>query len=146
MNRSLADIGRAIYEQRTEEYLKRSMSMENAQYLKNVVLGGIGRRPWSELRRKMVDCQANLPSYEEMLKYEKEVTYDFTEYQGGSKARLPDIVQVRTEIVLLNSYSMIVAQNLLTLQQTFDTVKSRYSGPGSNIIPPMMEAVFLSHE
>ena len=71
--------------------------MENAQYLKNVVLGGIGRRPWSELRRKMSDCQANLPSYEMMLQYEKEISYDVSEYQGGSKASLQKIIQVRMQ-------------------------------------------------
>ena len=71
------------------------MTMENAQYLKNVVLGGIGRRPWSELRRKMTECHAKLPSYDMMLQYEKMITYDIMEYQGGCRASLPSVVQVQ---------------------------------------------------
>ena len=89
-------IGKKIYEEELDNgFAKYKLTLPEAEYLKNIVWGGVGRRPWSETRRYIVRGNTDVPSYDEMLNYEKSIRYPTTEFHGGVRGSLPEIVQVR---------------------------------------------------
>ena len=93
--RFLAKIGKAIYEETIDDTTTRKkMPLPEAQYLKNCLLRGLGRRPWSELRRHILKLNAELPSHDKMYVYEESICYKLLDYHGGIRAGLLDILQV----------------------------------------------------
>ena len=72
------------------------MPVEEAEFVKNVTLDGLGRRPWGELRQRFIPRSVLLPPYNVMLEFEKTVCYKLIEYEGGWRATLSEIFQVRT--------------------------------------------------
>ena len=73
------------------------MSLEKAEFIKNILLGVVGRRKWSGLRRQFTSFRIKAPSSEEMKKYEDKISYPATLVDGGIRANLGNIVQVKCD-------------------------------------------------
>ena len=96
-NRSLAQVGKKIFEGKLDQ-AKNCMSLPVAQYTKHILLGGIGRRRWADLRRQYSPLSVKMPSYKEMRQYEQGISYatQHIDESGirGIRAKLGDIVEV----------------------------------------------------
>ena len=70
------------------------MPEAEAEYLKNVELGGVGKRVFTNVRLRLLKYGTVLPSYNNLVQYEDTIKYQIIEYMGGWRGKLPDIMQV----------------------------------------------------
>ena len=77
--------------------MSKSMSAEEAEYLRMVELGGIGRRPYTNLRLRVLTYGLNLPSYKQLVEYEKANLYPIKPFYNGWKGELPAMIEVTNQ-------------------------------------------------
>ena len=94
-NRPLGVIGGHIFRGENDKIMsKTSMSEEEAEYMRMVELGGIGKRIWTSIRIRLRKFGTILPSYNRLVEYTKPLKYPIQPFLGGWRASLKDIVKV----------------------------------------------------
>ena len=95
-NRPLAELGKDIYEGKYNQPTKADnhVTLEESEYIKNVILEGIGKRPWNELRLRFKPHSLILPTHNDLHDYEKSIRYGLIPFEGGWRATLPEILNV----------------------------------------------------
>ena len=90
-NRSLGQIGKAIYDGTIHDHNKKTVSEEEALYLKNHELK-ISDRQYTNLRLRLLKHELSLPSLMKTKVVEKDLRYKTFEFEGGVRAHLKDLV------------------------------------------------------
>ena len=70
------------------------MPPAEAEYLRAVELGGIGCRPYTNIRLRMLSYGVTMPPYNDLAAYEKEALYPALPFFNGWRAQLPTIMKV----------------------------------------------------
>jgi hypothetical protein len=97
-NRLTGQVGKSIYLGEYEEGGKReTVGEEEAEYLKNVELKGLGKRPYTDLKLRLDKYGVKLPSHNKLFAYEKEVCYPTVPFEGGLRSPLSQVVKVKSD-------------------------------------------------
>ena len=70
------------------------MSPAEADYLRLVELGGLGKRPYVDMRLRFLPYGVELPSYERLVDFENGIKYPIEPFFNGWKGHLPTMMQV----------------------------------------------------
>ena len=98
-NRPLSHIGERIFRGEHSEILtKRTMGVEEAEYLRAVELGGIGRRPYTNIRLRLLPFGVSMPNFHKLIEFEKDALYERIPFFNGWRAQLPKILEVHAKI------------------------------------------------
>ena len=91
----MATIGTLIFRGKFGQiFEKTNVTLEEAEHLRCVDLGGIGRRPYTEMRLRMIPYGATLPSFDKLTEYAGVYRYKLYEFLFGWRAKLPELVDV----------------------------------------------------
>ena len=94
-NRKLSEIGEKIFEGKHDEILvSKSISVEEAEYMRMVELNGIGKRNYTNLRLRMLSRGVQLPNYNQLAEFEQNQLYPIEPFFNGWKANLPKMAEV----------------------------------------------------
>ena len=93
--RSLSIVGELLFEGKYGEVLAKTRIQESeAEYVKSVELGGIGKRPYTNLRLRLLPKGTIFPSYNDLVKYENTIKYPQLEFFGGWRSEMPTVIKV----------------------------------------------------